>query len=142
MFQVPAFRCQWVDNKNDVRIDNMGFIKVDLNRVGYNNGPFILASQAEQVFFVTDPADKKWSIVQLSNKINDNKDYDENQQKSVDKEDDPFKGISHSLDDDLIEDDDLYMRDDHVEGIWIDQSFIDKERQTSLKLRKKRKRMQ
>ncbi|XP_057425762.1 uncharacterized protein LOC130719140 [Lotus japonicus] len=142
IFQVPVFGCRWVDNNNGVRIDDLGFTQVDLNRVGYKNDPFILASQAEQVFFVTDPADKKWSIVQLSNKINDNKDYDENQQKSVDKEDDPFKGISHSLDDDLIEDDDLYMRDDHVEGIWIDQSFIDKERQTSLKLRKKRKRMQ
>ncbi|KAK2420428.1 hypothetical protein QL285_031156 [Trifolium repens] len=58
-FQVPVFGCKWVDNNNGVQIDDYGFVKVDLNRVGYRDEPFILASQATQVFYVTDPSDEK-----------------------------------------------------------------------------------
>ncbi|PNX72846.1 hypothetical protein L195_g028743, partial [Trifolium pratense] len=48
-FQVPVFGCKWVDNNNGVQVDDYGFMKVDLNRVGYRDEPFILASQATQV---------------------------------------------------------------------------------------------
>lgn len=90
-FQVPVFGCKWVDNNNGVQFDH-GFMKVDLNREGYRDEPFILASQAHQVFYVTDPADEKWSIVLLSNKINDHHDQEcENR----DVEDDPFLNTSH-----------------------------------------------
>lgn len=95
-------------------------MKVDFNRVGYKDEPFILASQAEQVFYATDPADVKWSIVLLSNKIidHDNQDHEE-----PDDEDDPFSRTSELPDSDPTVDDVLYMRDDHDEGIWINPSF-------------------
>ncbi|XP_031106223.1 uncharacterized protein LOC116010864 [Ipomoea triloba] len=41
----------------------MSFTLVDLGRLGYRDEPFILASQAKQVFYVSDPIDSKWSIV-------------------------------------------------------------------------------
>ena len=52
---------------------------MDLNRVGYKDEPFIIVSQAKQVFYVTDPTSTKWSIVLLSNKVID----DNNVNKSV-----------------------------------------------------------
>ena len=67
-FQIPIFGCKWVDNNNGVRQDEAGFMLVNFNKVGYKDEPFILASQAQQIFYVTDPVDVNWSIVLLSNK--------------------------------------------------------------------------
>ena len=41
----------------------MGFTLVDLQKVAYNNDPFIMAVQARQVFYVQDPCDSRWSVV-------------------------------------------------------------------------------
>ena len=41
------------------------FTLVDLNRLCDSEEPFILATQAKQVFYFVDPSDKKWSIVVL-----------------------------------------------------------------------------
>ncbi|KAI5403989.1 hypothetical protein KIW84_051213 [Lathyrus oleraceus] len=57
-FQIPIFGCKWVENNNDIRMDKSGFLQVDLNRVGYKDESFILASQARQVFYVNDPKSK------------------------------------------------------------------------------------
>ncbi|XP_078167222.1 uncharacterized protein LOC144561985 [Carex rostrata] len=59
---IPLFRCQWVEDRG-VKVDNDGFTLVDFNKVGYVDDPFILAKQATQVFYVTDPSDARWSIV-------------------------------------------------------------------------------
>ncbi|XP_078161083.1 uncharacterized protein LOC144556569 [Carex rostrata] len=59
---IPLFRCQWVEDRG-VKVDNDGFTVVDFNKVGYVDDPFILAKQATQVFYVTDPSDARWSIV-------------------------------------------------------------------------------
>nr|KYP34028.1 hypothetical protein KK1_045064 [Cajanus cajan] len=121
-FQVPIFGCKWVDNNSGVRQDETGFMQVNFNKVGYKDEPFILASQAQQVFYVTDPIDANWSIVLLTNKINDHQNEDiEDEDTNV--EDDPLYEISHILDDDPTVDDILYRRDDHDEGIWINPSF-------------------
>ena len=119
---MPVFGCRWADNKNGVDNSEMGFTRVDLERVGYKDEPFILASQAKQVFFVTDPVDKRWSIVLSANKntcIEDDGLYNE------DDGGNPILGGSQSTnsDGDLdISDDELYMRQDHQEGIWINPS--------------------
>ncbi|XP_031739213.1 uncharacterized protein LOC116402909 [Cucumis sativus] len=50
--------------KNEVvLIDELGYVLVDLNRVGHKSYSFILASQAKQVFYVEDPSDVRWSVV-------------------------------------------------------------------------------
>lgn len=78
--------------------------------------------------------------MQLSNKIKVNKDGDENHEESDDNEDDPFVGISQPSDNPM-KDDEFYRRDDHTEGIWINLPFQDNDEQTTLNLRKKRRRM-
>ena len=119
---MPVFGCRWVDHKNGVDDSEIGFTRVDLEKVGYKDEPFILASQAKQVFFVTDPVDKRWSIVLSANKntcIEDDGLYNENDGGT------PILGGSQSTnsDGDLdISDDELNMREDHQEGIWINPS--------------------
>ncbi|KAA0067499.1 putative serine/threonine-protein kinase nek2 [Cucumis melo var. makuwa] len=65
-FNVPVFKCDWVQNNGGVRIDELGYILVDLNRVGHKSDSFILASQVKQVFYVEDPSDVRWSVVLTS----------------------------------------------------------------------------
>ncbi|XP_057418249.1 uncharacterized protein LOC130712428 [Lotus japonicus] len=139
-FQVPVFGCKWVDNNSGVQIDDSGFIQVDLNRVGFKDDPFILASQAEQIFYVPDPANNKRSIVSLSNKINVNNEDGQYVQEDNAIEDDPFFGISQPIDTDSDEDDSYYVRDDHDEGIWMNIAFHNKIETTRMRILKKRKR--
>ena len=62
-FKIPMFKCQWVKSDGGVRVDNFGFTLVDLERKGHKDEPFILATQAKQVFYVEDPENPKWSCV-------------------------------------------------------------------------------
>ncbi|KAF1868309.1 hypothetical protein Lal_00008115 [Lupinus albus] len=91
IFRVPVFCCMWVDNNNGFPVDELGFMHVDLNRSEYKYEPFILASQAQQVLYGSDPTNKKWFIVLLTNKIIINNIDD---QKDIDAEDDPFWDIT------------------------------------------------
>nr|GEV28678.1 putative ribonuclease H-like domain-containing protein [Tanacetum cinerariifolium] len=54
--QIPLFKCDWVNHRaGEVKHDpNLGYTLVDLNSLGHKNDPFILASQARQVFYVKD----------------------------------------------------------------------------------------
>ena len=63
MFTIPIFKCDWVDNKNGIKVDELGFTLVDFSKIGHKSNPFTLASQAKQVFYVEDQLDPKWSIV-------------------------------------------------------------------------------
>nr|XP_004516691.1 uncharacterized protein LOC101514781 [Cicer arietinum] len=58
-FKVPVFKCKWIDINNSVKIDEFGFTLVDLEKVAYKDEPFIMASQEKQVFYVSDPSNKK-----------------------------------------------------------------------------------
>ncbi|KAL0553560.1 hypothetical protein IC582_007458 [Cucumis melo] len=62
-FNVPVFKCDWVQNNGGVRIDELGYVLIDLNRIGHKSDSFILASQAKQVFYVEDPSDVRWSVL-------------------------------------------------------------------------------
>ncbi|RVW14951.1 hypothetical protein CK203_106748 [Vitis vinifera] len=52
-----------VDNKNGIKVDKLRFTLVDFSKIGHKLDPFILASQAKQIFYVEDQLDPKWSIV-------------------------------------------------------------------------------
>ncbi|KAL4021604.1 hypothetical protein IC575_020410 [Cucumis melo] len=62
-FKVAIFKCDWVENSGGIKTDELGFVLVDLSRVGHKNDSFIFATQAKQMFFVEDPSDSRWSIV-------------------------------------------------------------------------------
>ena len=123
MFTIPIFKCDWVDNKNGIKVDELGFKLVDFSKISHKLDPFILASQAKQVFYVEDQLVPKWSMV-LSIPLKDFKnmegldDFTDNCMKHH-----PF--ISSMLEvesfDAMDESKAIFMRKD-CEGIWIENN--------------------
>ncbi|GKA83601.1 hypothetical protein Tco_0805196 [Tanacetum coccineum] len=66
-----------INGAGGVKRDNLGYTLVDLNNLGHKVDPFILASQARQVFYVKDQIDKKLSIVFKTPPKNYKDTYDE-----------------------------------------------------------------
>ena len=64
MFYVPLFRCQWAVRGNGVREED-GYTLVNLNhsQVSFNRDPYILASQAKQVFYSREDDTSSWYVV-------------------------------------------------------------------------------
>lgn len=64
MFQVPLFRCSWANKGNGVKVED-GFTLVNLhqNQASYLNDPFILPSQAKQIFYSRDDDCSPWYVV-------------------------------------------------------------------------------
>ena len=52
MFRIPIFKCDWVDNKNGIKFDDLGLTLVNLRKMAHKSNPFILASQTKQVFYI------------------------------------------------------------------------------------------
>ncbi|KAA0042106.1 hypothetical protein E5676_scaffold306G003720 [Cucumis melo var. makuwa] len=66
------FKCDWVDNRSEVKVDELGFTIMDLKRIGHKSDSFILATQAKQVFYVQDSTNPEWmSNVDTPNKTDD-----------------------------------------------------------------------
>lgn len=68
---IVLFKCDWVDNRAQdkwVKVDKFGITDVNFKHL-FNSGaklndePFILASQATQVYYVEDPIDNDWCAV-------------------------------------------------------------------------------
>ncbi|XP_056683319.1 uncharacterized protein [Spinacia oleracea] len=116
-FRIPVFRCKWVGNNNGIEVDNLSFTRVDFRRASYTEEPFILASQARQIFFVADPKDKNWNIVLSTNRRSDSADHVE-EDMGNEFEEHQFPEALLSFDDNS-NGDELYKRSDHSEGIWI-----------------------
>ena len=146
-FRIPVFRCQWVNNSSGRRVDEYGFVSVDLSRIGYKDDPYILASHVAQVFYIADPLKKNWSIVMQSNKKNveqvrddDNDDECTNVDMNhfVENEAQFFTSILQDSDgnDDDVEDEPVYVRRDHAEGILIEPKEKKKLKKQSQALRK------
>ncbi|KAK1384152.1 hypothetical protein POM88_021887 [Heracleum sosnowskyi] len=139
-FRVPVFDCNWVNNVGGVHVKESGFVRVDFSKIGYKDDSFIMATQAQQVFYVTDPIDKKWSIVVLSNKLNNSYQINDGVDEEVDNVDDPFVrlDIPTSMDDP----DDyecFYSRTDHDEGEYVNPEFYNVHGHERSKPTKKRK---
>ncbi|GJR32988.1 putative transposase-associated domain-containing protein [Tanacetum coccineum] len=93
--QIPLFKCDWVNHKSSgVKRDKLGYTLVDLNNLAHKVDPFVLASQALQVFYVKDPIDKKLSIVFKTPPKNYKDTYDE-----VDEE---FSTVIHHRNDNVL----------------------------------------
>lgn len=60
---IVFFRCNWWDVLKGVKEDRFGFVSVNSKRRLKTNDPFILASQASQVFYASDIANKGWRVV-------------------------------------------------------------------------------
>ncbi|GJS44466.1 hypothetical protein Tco_0569509 [Tanacetum coccineum] len=93
--QIPLFKCDWVNHRaGGVKRDNLGYTLVDMNNLGHKVDPFILASQARQVFYMKDQIDKKLSIGFKTPPKNYKDTYDE-----VDEE---FSTVIHQRNDNIL----------------------------------------
>ena len=54
--------CKWVDMNTWIKVDDLGYTLVNLNRLGFLNDPFVLAKHVKQVCYIDDPLEKLWSI--------------------------------------------------------------------------------
>nr|XP_027101673.1 uncharacterized protein LOC113722592 [Coffea arabica] len=61
--RVVLFECDWISNGSRMKQDVDGFTVVNFANVRPHVEPFILASQASQVFYVEDPTNKDWQVV-------------------------------------------------------------------------------
>ncbi|XP_062085629.1 uncharacterized protein LOC133791727 [Humulus lupulus] len=114
--QVPVFFCDWVKSDSGVKKEDLGFTLVNLNLLGHKTDRFIMATQATQVFYVDDPANKQWSVVLTTQSRNWNSN-------DGDLHDIPLVGqhCTYTLpeNDDQIDGDSSCCRE-NGEGLWID----------------------
>jgi len=63
VFYVPLFRCNWAVKSNGVKQED-GFTLVNLNhsQVSFLRDPYILASQAKQVFYLKEDDSSPWYV--------------------------------------------------------------------------------
>lgn len=60
---MSLFKCKWIENNIGIQTDDLGFTQVDIGKTTYMTERFIMVSQTKQVFYVTNPSNKKWSII-------------------------------------------------------------------------------
>lgn len=48
---------------NGIKVNEYGFTLVNTNRFISSNGPYVLASQVRQEFYVEDPLEKDWHAI-------------------------------------------------------------------------------
>lgn len=63
-FKVPVFRCDWANHENGIKMED-GFTLVNLHQGirTFESDPFILASQAKQVFYSRDNDESNWYVL-------------------------------------------------------------------------------
>lgn len=69
-FTVPLFKCDWADTRNQrgKKVDHLGITSVNFSRlihtgVSPDDEPYIVADEAQQVFYVPDPKHADWHMV-------------------------------------------------------------------------------
>ena len=117
-FRLPVFKCKWIESNGGIKVDDMGFKLVDFSRIGHKREPFILASQAKQVFYVEDPMNPKWKVV-LS--FNLRHDHGTDALENFDHDMSTFtRGFNGRVDDDGLDDEPNYLV--AGEGTWVEKS--------------------
>jgi hypothetical protein len=119
--RVPVFNCDWVENdRKGIRVDDLGYTLVDLNRKGHFNDPFVLATDVKQVCYVDDPLNDNWSVV-IRCPDRDYHGCDDEEVGDIELEQEPFVTTMPVIDTSDVVDDQTsnYMRDGD-EGIWVD----------------------
>ena len=68
LFTVVLFKCKWVNTNRGIRKDPLQFTSVNFSRLIHTgereeHDPYILASQAQMVYYVDDEVEQDWSVV-------------------------------------------------------------------------------
>lgn len=63
--RIALMKCDWFDtlSQSGMKTDECGFTLVNMQRYLRTEEPYILASQASQVFYVSDPLEPQWGVV-------------------------------------------------------------------------------
>ncbi|XP_074369112.1 uncharacterized protein LOC141709409 [Apium graveolens] len=75
-FRIPLFLYKWVDMNRGIKVNELGYTLVNLNRPGFFNDPFVLATHVKQVCYIDDPLEKLYSVVL---KFPERKHYDDSE---------------------------------------------------------------
>ena len=126
------FKCKWVDDQNrrGYRIDEFRFPMVNFTHFIHGGDeimdePYVLASQATQVFYVEDKRQKDWYVV-VKTKARDV--FDASIGPQLDKDDTYSfsKKVPYNISINEVVSDNLGWARDDVEGMTIDASIIAK----------------
>jgi hypothetical protein len=66
-YTVVLFRCKWFDtSRKSAIIEKNNIISIDVTRTYWDDEPYILATQAQQVFYLEDPSknNNNWRVVE------------------------------------------------------------------------------
>ncbi|XP_071688039.1 uncharacterized protein [Rutidosis leptorrhynchoides] len=74
--KVVLFHCDWISSGSKIKVDENGFTTLDFRGLKQTKEPYILALQAQEVFYVADPVRKDWKVV-IKTTPRDNFDIDE-----------------------------------------------------------------
>lgn len=111
------FRCDWVDPMRGVKQDELGFTLVNLMAILKTNEPFVLTSQALQVFYTIESKEKTWHVTTIT-KPRD----------LFEMEEDIIPEVLDHLQTNMLTSNDVneinIVRED-VAGVTIDEPFVD-----------------
>lgn len=63
-FKVPLFHCDWANIRNGIKVeDGLTLVNLQEGQSQFARDPFILASQAKQVFYSRDTETSSWYVV-------------------------------------------------------------------------------
>ena len=64
MFEVPLFKCSWAHKGRGVKEeDGFTLVNLHMNQSSFVNDPYILPSQAKQVFYSREDDNSSWYVV-------------------------------------------------------------------------------
>nr|GMC68342.1 AC084762_14 putative transposon protein [Ipomoea batatas] len=106
-YRIVLFKCDWFDTRKRSCIQHDGiFTSIKVSSFWYKNDPYVLASQAKQVFYINDPKlGLNWRVVQ---QFQHRHIYDENEVDSIPQDND-----------DTLDNNDVYQDNEMVSSNGI-----------------------
>lgn len=106
--RVVVFKCDWWDLRNNsgIKVDKQSNItSINMSKTWYSDQPFILASQAEQVFYLQDmKLGGNWHVVEL---VSPRSSYD----------------VPEKHEDDLVDNEEAYQEEYHEDLIGVQENL-------------------
>lgn len=115
-FTQVVYKCDWVESRKGVKVDECGDTLVDLSRLGHKSDSFVLAGQVQKVFYMEDPQDSRLSVVLDTSEM----DWLEKEMSDIAIDNQSFSNPLPPVEsvDVLIDHESVYVRSD-CEGTWV-----------------------
>ena len=121
MFRIPIFKCDWVDNKNGIRVDDLGFTLVDFSKMAHKSDPFILASRLSKFsMYKMNLIQDGQLFYQLLNKISWKWTRVKNNMDNSIEHHPVISSLPQVESFDVMDDTDAICMRDNCEGIWVE----------------------